>query len=96
MKIYISGQMTGLPKLNKERFDEIEMILTSKGYDVVNPHKIIFEDGKEHSYMDYIRKDICELIYCDRIFMMTGWENSKGAKIEHSIAIILGIKVIYE
>lgn len=38
-------------------------------------------------------KALCE---CDEIFMLKNWTDSKGAIIEHTIAMYLGIKVKYE
>lgn len=36
---------------------------------------------------------ICD--HADAIFMMRGWENSKGARTEHALAVALGLEVIY-
>jgi uncharacterized protein DUF4406 len=32
----------------------------------------------------------------DAMFMLIGWENSKGARCEHALAILLGLKLIYQ
>lgn len=37
---------------------------------------------------------ICE--DCTAIYMMSGWENSKGANAEHALAKALGLDVYYE
>lgn len=34
--------------------------------------------------------------FADAIYMLRGWENSKGARAEHAVAVALGIKVVYQ
>jgi hypothetical protein len=43
-----------------------------------------------------MKEDIKALCDCDQIFMLSNWVDSKGAIIEHAIAMYLGIKVIYQ
>lgn len=43
-----------------------------------------------------MRGDIELLLSCDGIYMLKGWEKSKGAKLEHEIATALKIKMMYE
>jgi len=45
----------------------------------------------EHKYKEYMIADITALFYCDAIFMLNGWEESKGARIEKFIAKEVGI-----
>lgn len=37
---------------------------------------------------------ICD--HAEAIYMMRGWENSKGARTEHALAVALGLRVMYE
>ena len=37
---------------------------------------------------------ICE--NADAIYMLDGWQYSKGARTEHALAVALGLKIIYE
>jgi hypothetical protein len=37
---------------------------------------------------------ICEEAYA--IYMLHGWEHSAGARVEHSLAVMLGLKIIYQ
>lgn len=97
MRIYISGPMTGIPKHNYPKFNRFATELREQGYDVVNPAELddVAEDPAEWHH--YLRRDIVELVGCDSIFMLDGWENSKGAKLEHHLAIELGFEnIIYE
>jgi hypothetical protein len=102
---YISGKITGDSNyVNK--FMEAENYIIQKlklePYDlrVVNPAKISDEVNKEFKgrvqYSDYMRADLTRLLRCDKIFMLRDWQDSKGAKLEHSIAEALGIEIIYE
>lgn len=43
-----------------------------------------------------MRKDIALLLDCDCIYMLRGWELSKGAKLELDVASSCGIKVLFE
>jgi hypothetical protein len=43
-----------------------------------------------------MRYDIRALTFCDSIYMMKGWEESKGANIELKVAKAIGLKIIYE
>ena len=41
-------------------------------------------------------KDIADLLQCNAIYMLQGWEDSKGARIEHYIATEIGMPIMYE
>ena len=93
-KIYISGKVSGIENEAHELFAKAELWLKSFGYSVVNPMTLTHQHDKSwHSYMKEDVKALCE---CDEIFMLTNWNDSKGAIIEHTIAMYLGIKVSYQ
>ena len=60
----------------------------------VNP----FENGvsQDAHWMEHMRRDIALLLECDCIYMLQGWELSKGAKLELDVASSCGIKVLFE
>ena len=94
--IYISGQITGLQYEDAlASFDKAEKRLQSLGYDVINP-MIHVPYNKDWSWFDYMGEDIKLLGKCDSIYMLKGWLNSDGARIEHSIATKKNINIIYE
>lgn len=94
-KIYISGQITGLDmKHVKTRFFEAEELLKSIGLDPVNPLKNGLPE--EASWERHMIRDIEMLFECDGVLMLSNWHQSKGARIERSIANELGKIVMYE
>lgn len=99
--IYISGRITG----NKSwRFDfqKAEDYLVSCGmskHEIKNPLNMeneAEEVWKNPTYAQYMIHDIHELIFCNQIYMLRGWWRSKGARLEHHIAKVLGMKIIYQ
>jgi hypothetical protein len=92
-KVYISGKITGLSEDEAMRvFAEAEGILQAEGYATVNPTTLPHNHDK--SWQSYMRVDIRALCDCDAIYMLPNWEQSKGAVIEHRIAIELGLEVM--
>lgn len=93
-KIYVAGPMRGKPELNFPAFNAAAEGLREIGWDVVNPVDINPDPKAE--WRDCMNKDIVELVHCDAIYMLVGWENSKGASLEHHIAVELGLDLYYE
>lgn len=93
MKVYISGPISGIPYEEVEKaFNEAEVMLQERGYEVVNPLK----NGlpRESTWFQHMRADLKLLLDCDVIYMLDGWNNSKGAQIELKIAFDLYIPAI--
>ena len=99
--IYISGKITGCDETaTRERFKKIQKELEDKGYEVVNPFDVTDEFVKEFGgNLSWGKAMICCLISlncCDEIYMLDGWADSPGARIERDFAIRIGLQVIYE
>ncbi|WP_085537225.1 DUF4406 domain-containing protein [Massilibacteroides vaginae] len=93
MKIYISGQITGLPYEEAEKaFNESETRLKKFGFEVVNPLKK--EIPNTASWTEHMRMDIKLLMDCDTIYMLRNFRQSNGAMIEYELAKKLGYTVI--
>ena len=90
--IYISGAVSS-DKNFREKFDQAEKFLQSKGFIVVNPVKDEV-DGKEWTY--YMKKDIIKLIGCNCVYALSDCSKSKGARIELRLASDLGMEIIAE
>tara|TARA_R100000951_G_scaffold2179_2_gene3704 strand:+ start:702 stop:1223 length:522 start_codon:yes stop_codon:yes gene_type:complete len=91
-KIYIAGPMTGRENANRKAFNTAASWLSMKGYIVLNP--AILPDGL--SQKEYMQIDIAMIQCCDAIYLLDGWEDSKGANAECSLAEKLGLKIILE
>lgn len=94
-KIYISGGISGYP-LEERRavFARAEEELRSRGYAPVNP----FNNGVSLGapYGDHMRTDLCMLLDCDGIYMLRGWESSRGACLERAVAEACGLSIMDE
>ena len=94
--IYISGKITDIDKAvqrkNLDRFFEVEQKL---GERCLNPAR--HGDSDDRSYESYLVQDMI-LIFAHRpdLYMMQGWEESRGARMEWELGHQLGLKIIYE
>lgn len=93
MKLYIAGPMTGLPDLNFPAFHAEAARLRALGYEVANPAEINPEPGM--AWAECMRRDIPELVRCDGVVLLEGWERSRGASLEAHIAHSLGMRLVY-
>ena len=100
MKVYLSGPMTGIENYNCDGFSnaEKEIWKRAKNVEVLNPwvlSGVVSAEcarlGATPEYYDYLRYDIQKLMTADAVFLLDGWENSKGAVIENEIAQKVGI-----
>ena len=99
--IYVSGKITGCGETaTRERFKKAQKELEEKGYEVINPFGVTDEFVKEFGgNLSWGKAMICCLIslnYCDEIYMLEGWADSPGARIERDFAIRNGLVVRYE
>jgi Asp-tRNA(Asn)/Glu-tRNA(Gln) amidotransferase A subunit family amidase len=94
-RVYISGKITGLTEKEAlELFNEAETKLKKQGFEVVNPMTIPHEHGK--TWVEYMREDLKAMLTCDTVFMLTNWQQSKGATIERNLALTLDFNIIYQ
>lgn len=94
MKIYIAGPMRGIPEHNFPLFNFTADRLRQRGHQVINPvdigEKHFQNDTSKTTQHEFITKDILELLTCDALAVLPGWEKSCGASIEVAIAKVLG------
>ena len=101
--VYISGPMTGCKDNNIAAFREAETQLRNSGFEVINPHDLILEDIPEHigdteRWGRYLARDIAIMLEQkpDYIYMLPGWQCSRGACLERAFAAWLGIMFLPE
>lgn len=92
--VYISGKIGGIEDIAPELFLKAENELKEKGYNVVNPMNI--EHNHDKSWLSYMRNDIKALVDCDAIYMLDNWIDSRGAKVELTIAYGLDLETLFE
>ena len=95
MRVYISGPITGVPDY-MDKFAEAEKELKEKSYTVVNPAKINYGMPEDMTYEEYMEIDIRLIELCDAIYMIRGWEMSRGANREYGYASGLGKTIMYQ
>ena len=95
MKIYISGSITGTDDF-MERFSIAQKKLERDGHDVVNPALVNSNLPKSTTYSEYMDMSICMLKMCDAIYLLEGWESSRGANLEIIFAMLNDKKILYE
>lgn len=83
-RVYLAGPMSGLPDLNFPAFHAAATSLRGFGFDVVNPAELNPE--KDKPWAECMRVDIAQLVTCQGIALLPGWEKSKGARLESQIA----------
>ncbi|ATF84580.1 DUF4406 domain-containing protein [Burkholderia gladioli] len=91
MKLYLAGPMTGYAELNFPTFHAEAARLRGLGFAIVNPAEINADTTAE--WLDCMRADIKQLVDCDGIALLAGWEQSRGASLEHAVARGLGLRV---
>ena len=88
-RLYVAGPMSGLPLLNFPTFREAAAALRARGFEVVNPAEINIDPSA--GWQACMRADIAQLVTCDALALLPGWEKSRGARLEYIIATGLGL-----
>ena len=89
--IYISGPMTGLPGYNRAAFKAKRSELRKAGATVLNPADIA--GSPVWTWSDWMREALKLQLKADAVHMLPGWRKSRGARIEHRLALILGQRI---
>ena len=90
-RLYLAGKMSGLPDFNYPAFRSEAARLRALGYHVENP-----AENPEPScgtWLAYMRMAITQLVQCDAIALLDGWQDSRGACVERTLADGLGLEV---
>jgi len=96
---YIAGPMTGIEEYNFPAFDDARDMLHSHGYVAISPADMdrelgYFKDGTEaENLANYMKRDLEQVAKADGILLIEGWEASRGANIELTVALICNLVV---
>lgn len=91
VKVFISGKITGDPNY-KEKFKKAEDWLKDHNFNVLNPAVI----PETLPISDCMNICINMLSAADWVYMLSDWEESRGARIEHEYAKYVGKHIAYE
>lgn len=90
--VYIAGPMSGLPSFNYFAFNKLAQRLRAAGIHVENPaENPVPVCG---TWQGYMRMALTQLVTCDTLVLLPGWEASRGASIERQLALDLGLRVL--
>jgi hypothetical protein len=92
--IYLSGKISDNADYKKD-FKCAEHFLSQMGYIVINPAELE-EVAEGLTYEQYMQICYRLIDISHYIFMVSGWQKSKGANAELSYAKSLGKKVMYQ
>jgi hypothetical protein len=108
---YIAGPMRNYPDFNFPAFDAAKAHLEAMGCNVISPADMDRADPQPRAadtlpqYV-YAKRDAEALITLaednsnfnleNGIYMLQGWQRSKGARAEHALAEWLGLKIVYQ
>jgi Domain of unknown function (DUF4406) len=103
--VYVAGPYTSghkkLVRINIERAEEYGKQVLLAGYFPFIPHKNTSFWGDDDRFFDRTSKDwiddVCLpfLSHCDILFLIPGWESSRGSIIEKEFAEKYKIPIIY-
>lgn len=109
-KIYISGPITEHKDCRRrfteavihvsqpEFFDRYGTAEMSERYGVFrfNTMSALSYGHDDKSWRWNMRKSIWKMLWCSTVYFLRGWHESRGARIEFSIANVLGKRIIFE
>ena len=106
MKAYIAGPMSGIPQCNFPLFDYMTHILRNRDWEIISPaeldkpeiraESLASKDGSAHSgkWGEFLSRDVKMIADegVEAIFLLPGWQDSKGAKLEAFVGALLGLQ----
>jgi hypothetical protein len=104
-KIMISQPMNGLTDEQiTETRNRFLQFAKNENFQVVNTfftNQLYIKSDMESSGvinhpLCYLSKSLEKMSLCNVVYFAKGWENARGCKIEHEVALQYGLDIIYE
>ena len=89
------GPITGREFSNGPAFERAYEFLVRKGHSPINPHALCRHHPADSSHADYMEMCLGAIGRCQAIYMLPGWEQSKGARMEYREATERGMCIWY-
>lgn len=86
--------MTGLPEYNYPAFNHLSAELRADGHEVCNPAEFFGGDATR-TRAEYIRESVVQLLECNMVVTLPGWELSEGACLEVQLAKELEYPIVH-
>ena len=91
-KVFISGKVSGIEYyVAYQTFANADRLLSQQRYKVVNPMKIC---KKHWSWLRCMAKCLWAIIFCQKIYQLPNWQESRGARIEYRWAKFLRKRIL--
>lgn len=105
MKAMLSQPMAG--KTDEEiraTREKAIAVLKEKGYEIVNTlftdewysKESMEERGVVQIPLCFLAKSLENMSLCHAAYFCKGWENARGCRVEHDVAVAYGLEIIYE
>lgn len=93
--IYIAGKVTGTPIAEcTMKFGIAQKMWEAKGHDVLNP--LVLVNDWHATWESAMRICLAAISVAQEAYFLSDWQDSKGARLEHTICQALGMKIHYE
>jgi hypothetical protein len=92
---YLAGPMAGIPEHNYPLFRRVSAYYRQTyNREIIDPTDWVGGSPPEDkSYNECLKGSLRELLRADSIFLLPGWERSRGATLELLVAVLLGYRV---
>ena len=92
MIVYLAGRMYGLPDYGRKQFAEAEERLKRMGHTVLNPASLPIGMPDEK----YMPICLAMIDQADAVYLLNGFNDSPGARLESEYAGYQRKKIVYE